>query len=146
MRRFYSLDDYSQYFKTNHWWDLKYEYLTANREAKCFVCHTKSTLLLHHVNYRALYREKLDSDVYILCYDCHNRVHFWFFRLIKVPLNTNSLLFAMRIRRSIYCMRSGQIGLSILWFITAIIIGAVYLIAWLLWQLLVDKPLKLLLE
>lgn len=122
----HNLTSYSDYFQTEHWWELKYKYLTCNRDAQCFICRTTSKLLLHHVKYGALYKEKLNDDVYILCYDCHNKVHFWGFKLIKVPLSTNDLLFSMRLRRSIFCFRNRQFGLSLLWFLISTTIWSIY--------------------
>ena len=88
------MTDYEAYLKTQWWWDLKYKLIVCNDKAKCYICHRKDTLLVHHCNYRALYKEKLNKDVYILCFDCHTMTHFWFFRLIKVPLYQNVLLFS----------------------------------------------------
>lgn len=125
-----AFDDYSDYFKTQWWWDLKYKYLTCNTAAVCFICHNRTQLLLHHVNYKTFYKEKLNKDVYTSCFDCHTKIHFWFFRLIKVPLYTNALLFSMRLRKSIFCLHNRQLGLFLIWFLITFIIGSFYLMVW----------------
>ncbi len=139
------MTNYEQYLKTQYWWDLNYRYLTCNEKARCFVCGNKYTLLLHHCNYRALHKEKLNKDIYILCFDCHELVHFWFFRLIKVPLTQNTLLFSMRMRRVLNCLNMGSLVQAGFWFVISLSIGSFYLIVFTLkWVL--DKLVKLVLK
>ncbi len=126
------MTDYEVYLKSQWWWDLKYKHLTCNPTAKCFICHNRIQLLLHHACYEAKYHERLNKDVYILCFDCHTMTHFWFFRLIKVPLYQNALLFSMRMRRVLYCLKTGRLGQCIAWLLTTLIIGSWFLLVWFL--------------
>ena len=118
----YGLSKYSDYFSTDHWRALK-EDLLWKRNAQCYVCHRWGTLLIHHVKYSSLYKEKVNQDIYILCYDCHNRVHFWGPFRWKVPLTTNWLLFSMRSRRMIYCVQYHMFGRALGWFFIICLIG-----------------------
>lgn len=106
---------YQDYFKTKHWKELK-EDLLFKRGTECFVCGKWSTLLLHHVSYKNLFKEKLQRDLFILCFDCHNRAHFWTIFKIKVPLKRNWLLFSLYSRKLIFCTLKRQFRLSLLYF------------------------------
>lgn len=110
----HNLKEYPDYFKTKWWKELK-EDLLFRRGACCYICYSRVTLLLHHVSYANLFSEKLYKDVYILCFECHNRAHFWTFWGIKVPLKTNWLLLSMRARKSIFYLQSKRYGLFLLW-------------------------------
>jgi hypothetical protein len=141
--------EYEAYLKSQWWWDLKYKLITCNSSAECFICHKRTQLLLHHAQYEAKYHEKLNKDVYILCFDCHTMTHFWFFRLIKVPLKINALLFSMRMRKVIHYLKNGRLGLAVGWFLLTVIIGSWFLSVWLLslvfrWG--IDLTLKLVLK
>lgn len=138
-------DNYSDYFNTKWWFDLKYKHIIGNKNAKCFVCGRTDSLLLHHVNYQALYREKLLKDVYILCFDCHNRVHFWFNGLIKVSLSTNVLLFSMRLRKSTFCIRNRYFIMAVVWLLIALTFGVVFLFVFLI-KKTIAYQLKLILK
>ena len=35
----------------------------------------RKELVVHHLNYRNIGREKLDQDVTLLCHSCHKQVH-----------------------------------------------------------------------
>lgn len=63
---------YSDYLKSEHWKNLKKEVLS--RRGQCQNCTIKKKLLLHHKNYNCLFKEK-DSDLIVLCFDCHHRKH-----------------------------------------------------------------------
>lgn len=117
----HGMTKYSDYFETKWWQNLKEDHL-YKRGAKCYVCSGWANLLLHHVSYANLFKEKLYRDIYVVCFNCHNQVHFWTIFKIKVPLKTNYLLFSMRLRKIIFCIRNKQFGLALLWFFTVIII------------------------
>lgn len=72
-------NNYKDYFLTNHWQKLKEELLYSNPKAKCWICSKKNTLLIHHVDYSSLFHEVLNRDVYIVCFNCHTRIHFPYF-------------------------------------------------------------------
>lgn len=140
------MTEYEAYLKSQWWWDLTYKLIDCNGSARCFICHKRTHLLLHHVDYRALYKEKLNKDVYILCYECHTSTHFWVFKLIKVPLKVNALLFSMRMRRVLNCLNDGELAIAVGWFLVTVIIGSWFLLVWLLaiaLKLLLDILLKI---
>lgn len=148
-----NMTSYPDYFLSDHWKALKEDHLDK-RTSQCFVCETWVKLLLHHVSYANLFKEKLWKDVYILCYSCHNKAHFWTVWKWKVPLKTNWLLFSMRARKLIFYTQTRQFGLFSLWFSVTLIILIWNICAWILkkavilsWTVftqLVKKCLKLL--
>lgn len=111
------IERYPDYFQTDHWFNLKWKYIYGNKNAKCWICNRTDKLLIHHISYKNLFAEKLFNDIYILCFDCHNKTHFWFFNLIKTPLTTDWLLLSMRLNRTLFYTQSGRFGLSLLWFL-----------------------------
>lgn len=112
--------NYLQYLQLQYWRDLNKQLIYSNPRAKCFICHKTSrevTLLLHHVSYTHLFREKLGRDIYIICDDsCHKKIHFWFFGFIKTPMDRATLLQRMYILRWRFCIRNKQFGRSI-WYL-----------------------------
>jgi len=67
---------YRDYLKTRHWEELNNKLITQNPNAKCFICGRMDTLLIHHVRYDNLFFEKLYRDVYLVCFNGHERIHF----------------------------------------------------------------------
>ena len=63
---------YKDYLRSEHWKQLKREVLS--RRSFCQNCTSKSKLLLHHKNYDCLFKEK-DSDLIVMCFDCHHKQH-----------------------------------------------------------------------
>lgn len=99
------LFNYQDYFNTQHWKNLKRDLITDNKKAKCALCHSKKCLIPHHTNYDHLGCERIGRDIQILCFDCHQLIHFWFFKLIRVPLKKKYLLLSFNLRaliRSLY--------------------------------------------
>lgn len=121
---------YKEYLLTEHWGELRNKYIFENRAAKCWVCETpvlifarygsmSSNLLLHHVRYDNLFHERLYRDLYILCTDCHSRVHFSVYLKIfkfKTPLIKFRLLRKMLLLKVRWCIRNGKYWL-IPWYI-----------------------------
>lgn len=122
----YGLTSYHDYFNTKHWNDLKEE-LLWKRGTECWICGKWSKLLIHHISYKNLFHEKLYRDVYILCFDCHNQVHFWTDFDIRVPLIVNWLLFSMRARKLIKCIQKGQFSHALLWFSVLVILVPIHI-------------------
>ena len=64
---------YKDYLKTEHWKNFR-KNIYAKRK-NCQNCGTsKKTLNLHHKNYNNLWKET-NTDVIILCQECHYRFH-----------------------------------------------------------------------
>ena len=116
----HGLKRYPDYLKSRHWHALN-EDILFRRGAQCYICTRKSTLVLHHVSYKHLYHEKLNRDLYILCFDCHTQAHFWTFFRLKVPLRTDWLILSMRVRRLQYCVQSRQFRAIMLWFMLVVL-------------------------
>lgn len=117
----YDRSFYDRYMETEHWYKLKKKYIYDNPNACCWICGIKKFLLLHHVDYANLYYEKLYRDIYIICFDCHQKIHFSFFGLFKTPLIKKKLLIRMRFLKFIFCIQHKQIGLSIYYGLRCII-------------------------
>lgn len=95
------ISEYKQYFNTRHWKRIKNRYIKHNKNAKCYVCNSKRNLLLHHVSYQNLGAEELNKDIYIVCYDCHQVIHYLFF-FVKIPLVKQTLLSRMYYAKAIH--------------------------------------------
>lgn len=109
---------YPDYFKTPWWKHLKVELIYSNPDAKCWICKSRERLLLHHEIYN-LFCEKLNRDIFILCFDCHTKLHFYKmfgFLKRKTKLHTPNL---KRRRLSLMveeCIRNKRYLLS-LWYV-----------------------------
>lgn len=104
---------YPNYFKTSHWYKLKEKYLYSDRKVACWICEKTSTLLLHHVSYENLFNEKLGVDIFIVCFDCHTKIHFqkrFFFFQHKTKLDKRILLKRMRYLRVNYYIKKRRFG------------------------------------
>lgn len=65
--------EYLAYLQSPQWKARRLE-LFAARGAKCEICQSKKLLHLHHLTYVRLYDE-LDSDLAIVCDECHGAIH-----------------------------------------------------------------------
>ena len=112
------LENYKDYLQTKWWKHLTHRLITLNPDAKCWICGKKSTLLPHHVSYENLGREKLGRDIYILCFSCHEEVHFTLFFHKKVLLDKYTLLKRMWFLKIIYPIRFFKLGsfLNSIWY------------------------------
>lgn len=64
---------YDEYLKSKHWKNLRTRLIGNNQI--CAICKQhKSAIQLHHLNYDRLGHE-LDSDLAVLCPNCHKLVH-----------------------------------------------------------------------
>ena len=76
---------YKDYLKTNHWKTIRKEFWERSQK-RCFLCHKKNDLHLHHKRYRRyekfgdpkgysiLFKER-HQDFRLLCKDCHRKIH-----------------------------------------------------------------------
>ena len=65
---------YSDYLKTE-WWRVRRLKLAKDRNFICERCGKKlDNFQVHHKNYKHLWEEK-DSDLLLLCADCHQKIH-----------------------------------------------------------------------
>lgn len=114
------ITNYPQYLKSRWWKHLNEKYIYSNPKAECWICTQKvrlywngrdesSNLLLHHVSYKNLGRERYLVDLFILCHNCHEQVHFWFFGEIKTPLAPGPLLRRMFYLKGIKSFQRGKI-------------------------------------
>lgn len=105
---------YKEYLKTDHWRKLRIKYIYKNASACCWVCKKsptsleKSYLVLHHVDYSNLYREYLYRDLFILCNNCHNEVHFILKGTIRLPLTRPVLIIRMRYLRVLVLLKKKE--------------------------------------
>lgn len=103
---------YPKYFKTIWWKKLKVELIYSNPNAKCWICGSRATLLLHHEIYN-LFHEKLNRDIFILCFDCHTELHFYtqfFFLKRKTKLITRHLKIRRLHLKYNYCIHNKHYG------------------------------------
>ena len=131
-----NMTSYPDYFLTDHWKALK-EDILLRRDSQCYICESWVRLLLHHVSYANLFKEKLYRDIYILCFNCHTKSHFWTVFKLKVPLRTNWLLFSMRIRKLIFYTQTKQFGKFFLFSAVMLFILIWNICAWVLTQMIV---------
>ena len=119
----YRGSNYPRYFATPHWYDLKRRLLYGNKNARCWVCHRKQSLLIHHLRYDHLFKERLIiqwgsglfGDVVIVCFDCHTKIHFisfLFFWEYKTPLKKFHLVKRMKWLAFCFYTRNKQYGLA----------------------------------
>jgi hypothetical protein len=107
---------YPEYFKTKHWQKLNDTLIDSNRDAKCWICEISYTLLLHHERYDNLFHERLNRDVFCLCFTCHTQLHFY--RFLFVFNRKTSLSYVSLKRRRLwmklkYVIRKRNISSSI---------------------------------
>lgn len=124
-KEYYHGVNYPQYFNTSHWRDLKYKLIYSNKSAKCFICEYPYTLLIHHESYNYLFHERLYRDIFILCYNCHEQLHFYTFLFlfkVKTKLKRKSLRKRRLWLRLIICVRTKRFRLMI-WYIFRYIIN-----------------------
>ena len=75
------MEDYKKYLQSDYWEKRRvaFKKKTYNR---CFICHSKNNLHVHHKRYKRkgksiLYKEK-NTDLRLLCADCHLKIHKYF--------------------------------------------------------------------
>lgn len=115
---YYIGEAYPEYFLTIHWDQLKEKLIYSNPKAKCWICEKTNTLLLHHIRYDHLFKERLYRDVYILCYNCHSQVHnyrLFIFFSIKTKLKKRDLVKRMLYLRFKFCVQKRRL-LPSLWY------------------------------
>lgn len=64
---------YTDYLKTYHWKTVKNKFY-HRRLYRCYFCGKRRALLLHHISYENLGKEKIVDLVY-LCSACHDYIH-----------------------------------------------------------------------
>lgn len=65
---------YSEYLKSPHWQETRKKRLDIDGYA-CTICGSKSNLNVHHVNYRNVGKENVETDLVTLCSPCHAMLH-----------------------------------------------------------------------
>lgn len=103
---FYELGyaSYEEYLQSRHWEKLK-EQRIKNKNAKCYICGSKTWLLLHHRTYEHLGREK-KGELVVLCTRCNKLVHFYD-NGKRVPLTYKALLAR---EKEIWRRKNGYLG------------------------------------
>lgn len=88
------LSSYETYLNSDYWRLLKKRYIYTNNHAECHICRKKHSLLLHHVRYDMLMNEKIGVSLYIICFYCHENIHFVRFMRFekKTELTTPALM------------------------------------------------------
>jgi len=64
--------NYSDYLASEHWLEIRQRYDV--RSKRCAGCD-RPAICIHHVTYRNLGNEDLESDFLPLCFKCHEQVH-----------------------------------------------------------------------
>lgn len=103
---------YSSYLHSKHWYKLKKRLISGKVVSKCYICGSSSRLLVHHISYANLGKEVLGRDVVIVCFNCHEEIHFtpvFFFWRKKTPLKTEILLRRQFFLKSKKLIQSGKI-------------------------------------
>lgn len=69
---------YEDYLSSTRWNRRKHAFYGRN-ENSCAACSSKRRLVVHHLSYERLGRER-DEDLVVLCWDCHDELHLRFGR------------------------------------------------------------------
>lgn len=126
-----NLQNYQEYLSTKHWKNLKQK-LIYNDKRTCFICNSKSKLVIHHIDYSRLFKEKLYKDVYILCFSCHEKVHYWTTFRFKLPLIPTVLVLSIYIRKILFYTQNRQFILFLLYLFITVLISLFAIIIYLL--------------
>lgn len=112
---------YEHYLMSDWFRDLTEQLIYENAKAACFICGGNvpgSFLLLHHIDYSSLGREKIGRDIFILCAFCHKRAHFrmfLFFFKRKVSLTKKDLKKRLYFLKVKSCVQKRRFDL-VLWY------------------------------
>lgn len=63
---------YQKYLQSDHWKAMRAKKIRNKKW--CFVCHSKESLVVHHLKYRRLY-DVQSIDIKVMCSRCHNLLH-----------------------------------------------------------------------
>jgi len=75
---------YRDYLQSEHWQEFKVRLFKTSAickrirkkygEMRCYFCAGRGPLNVHHKTYKRLGVERMD-DVFVICKDCHERIH-----------------------------------------------------------------------
>lgn len=67
---------YQDYLQTRYWWTIS-EFTKTINNYRCEKCGKKKNLNVHHLNYKCIGYEHLDTHnkLKCLCEKCHNEIH-----------------------------------------------------------------------
>ena len=66
--------NYSEYIKSELWNTKRLEAFMRHGTS-CELCGNDENIHVHHATYENLFNENAETDLVILCYDCHDNVH-----------------------------------------------------------------------
>ena len=66
--------DYAQYLQSDHWKEVRLKRLKIDENA-CAICKSKNNLNVHHISYKNLGNEDVETDLITLCHPCHAMLH-----------------------------------------------------------------------
>ena len=64
---------YNNYLKSNYWKKRREEF-KIKTWGRCFICHSRKKLNVHHKRYNSLGKEK-HTDLRLLCEECQHKIH-----------------------------------------------------------------------
>lgn len=67
-------DEYKVYLESEAWKE-KRKACFALKGNKCQRCPNNVTLHIHHATYKRIYKERVSTDLYVLCNACHDLYH-----------------------------------------------------------------------
>lgn len=65
---------YQGYLNSEHWRRTRNAFGGGKMKRRCFLCHSKENIVVHHKRYDNLGFEKR-ADLRYLCETCHNKIH-----------------------------------------------------------------------
>lgn len=68
------MQNYSDYLSSSHWKETRGKRLEID-EYKCAVCGSTENLNVHHLSYKRIGNEDIESDLITLCHPCHAMLH-----------------------------------------------------------------------
>ena len=105
--------NHKDYIKSPIWVNFNKSYRKSKYKQNCFSCESNFDLLLHHITYERLGKEKLE-DVVVLCNKCHNSFHKQYPSLINSELTSNTYKFIKeeRIKNNIWELVNNKNNIS----------------------------------
>ena len=104
---------YEEYLSSSHWQEITRSLIDLNPRARCWICGKRRHLLLHHVSYDHLGHERLGIDIYIVCYGCHEEIHWSVFLCKRIPIEKSTMMSRMYLLRVTYPLRKFRLGSAI---------------------------------
>ena len=65
---------YFEYMQGESWRQKRLEAFVRHG-TRCELCGSEENIQVHHATYRNLFNEDVETDLVVLCHDCHDNIH-----------------------------------------------------------------------